>query len=525
MFKLSDKIIGTDIPNTGDISDEVFRVLDILSIKINSYGFSSSEKIDDSRINLRTPITGEVYGSISATTIDEIKEKISDAKSYYKEYAMIPAPKRGEFVRIYGNLLREYKNELGFLVSVDAGKILSEGLGEVQEMIDICDLALGQSRQLFGKVIASERPMHSMRETYLPLGVVGIVTAFNFPVAVFAWNAALAFICGDPVVFKPSDKCVVSAIAIYELAKRAAKEVGIDENVCQLVLGGIDAANTIASHVDIALLSVTGSTLAGAALSKIVNERFGKILLELGGNNAMIVTPSADIELATRAIVFSAAGTAGQRCTTLRRLIVHESIFEKLMEKVKKAYASLKIGNPLNSDTLIGPLIESNSSQAMELAIDNLSNNGQVVVGGERMFDAVYPDAYYRMPAIIKMESHIIDLDHETFAPLLSTITYCDIEEAIELNNKVPQGLSSSIFTTNIKEAELFMSPVGSDCGIVNVNIGPSGAEIGGAFGGEKQTGGGRESGSDAWKAYMRRTTNTTNYSDSLPLAQGVEFI
>lgn len=524
MFKLNDSVTSFEPPKTSDIADEVMRVLSILSIDLKKYGHSENLKSDDSRINLRTPITGQAYGSVLATTIEETNNKISKAHTYFKDYAMIPAPKRGEFVRVYGNLLREFKHEIGFLVSVEAGKIISEGLGEVQEMIDICDLAVGQSRQLFGKVIASERFEHSMRETYLPLGVVGVITAFNFPVAVYAWNSALAFICGDPVVFKPSDKCVLSAIAIHELAMRAAKESGIDENVCQLVLGGVESACALASNENIALLSVTGSTVAGAALSKIANERFGKVLLELGGNNAMIVAPSADLDMATRAIVFSAAGTAGQRCTTLRRLIIHESIIDEVLERVSRAYKSLKVGNPLNPDTLIGPLIEDRASNAMDTAIEKLSKNGELITGGERVYENL-ADAYYRKPTIIKMKIHSDDLDHETFAPVLSCVSYKTIEEAIELNNKVPQGLSSSIFTGDVKEAELFMSPKGSDCGIANVNIGPSGAEIGGAFGGEKQTGGGRESGSDSWKTYMRRATNTINYSDALPLAQGVEFI
>lgn len=525
MFELNEKITKFELPKTEDIKSEVLRILETLSIDLKNYGYTASEKNDETRIDLRTPITGQSYGSIKVTSQNEIEEMISSSNEYFKEFRTIPAPKRGEFVRLYGNLLREYKNEIGFLVSVEAGKILSEGLGEVQEMIDICDLAVGQSRQLFGKVIASERPGHSMRENYLPLGVVGIVTAFNFPVAVYAWNSALAFICGDPVVFKPSDKCVVSAIAIHELARRAANQAGIDERVCQLVLGGIDAANALAKNEQIALLSVTGSTIAGAALSKITNERFGKVLLELGGNNAMIVAPSADLDLATRAIVFAAAGTAGQRCTTLRRLIIHESIIDEVLERVSRAYLSLKVGNPLSHETLVGPLIEERSSQAMSSTLEKLQKDGELITGGQRVYEDIAPEAFYRKPSIVKMKKHTQDLDHETFAPVLSALSYKTLEEAIALNNRVPQGLSSSIFTSDVKEAELFLSPAGSDCGIANVNIGPSGAEIGGAFGGEKQTGGGRESGSDAWRSYMRRATNTVNYSDSLPLAQGVEFL
>lgn len=525
MFELNKNITTFEPPKTEDIAKEVHRILESMSIDLKDYGYSDSEKTDETRINLRTPITGETYGSVNTTSVEQANKMISVAAEYFKEFRTIPAPKRGEFVRVYGNLLREFKSEIGFLVSVEAGKILSEGLGEVQEMIDICDLAVGQSRQLFGKVIASERPGHSMRETYLPLGVVGVVTAFNFPVAVYAWNSALAYICGDTVVFKPSDKCVVSAIAIHELARRAAIDAGINEDVAQLVLGGIDAANALAANENIALLSVTGSTIAGAALSKIANERFGKVLLELGGNNAMIVAPSADLDLATRAIVFAAAGTAGQRCTTLRRLIIHESIIDEVLNRVAKAYTSLKVGNPLSHETLVGPLIEERSSKAMDATLEKIQKDGELITGSERVYEDITPNAFYRKPSIVKMNSHTSDLDHETFAPVLTAMSYKTIEEAIALNNKVPQGLSSSIFTSDVKEAELFLSPAGSDCGIANVNIGPSGAEIGGAFGGEKQTGGGRESGSDAWKAYMRRATNTINYSDSLPLAQGVEFI
>ncbi|HMS24229.1 MAG TPA: aldehyde dehydrogenase family protein [Acidimicrobiia bacterium] len=527
-YEIDPSITSATIPSTELIADEVQRVLARLGVDLHSYGFEKKISTDvgtvTERIALRTPITGESYGTIHATASQEIDSALGKAQQAFEGFRSTPAPARGEFVRVLGNLLREYKHELGFLVSVEAGKIVSEGLGEVQEMIDIADLAVGQSRQLFGKTIASERPSHVMRETYHPLGVVGVVTAFNFPVAVWAWNACLAFICGDPVVFKPSDKTGVSAIAIHELARRAARETGIDENISQLVLGGVEAARALASDDRIALLSVTGSTAAGAALAPLVQARFGKTLLELGGNNAMIVAPSADLDLAVRAITFSAAGTAGQRCTSLRRLIVHVDVIDELLERVVRAYSSLKVGNPLNADVLVGPLIQEHSSIAIDDALAQASQSGTVLVAPERMHVDAAPHAFYRRPGLVQLTSHIELLQHEIFAPLLNCVPYTELAEAIAMNNQVPQGLSSSIFTQDVREAELFLSDVGSDCGIANVNIGPSGAEIGGAFGGEKHTGGGRESGSDAWKAYMRRATNTVNYGDTLPLAQGVEF-
>ena len=480
---------------------------------------STSEKVA-----LRTPITGHTYATIPSASDTQIQESVTRAHNAFLEFRSIPAPRRGEFVRLLGNLLREYKHELGFLVSVEAGKIISEGLGEVQEMIDVADFALGLSRQLYGKVIASERPNHSMRETWHPLGVVGVVTAFNFPAAVWAWNACIAFVCGDAVVFKPSDKCSVVAIACHELAQRAARQVGLSDQISQLVLGGANAATQLAQNPEIELLSVTGSVQAGSALAPLVQERYGRTLLELGGNNAMIVTPSADLDLAVRAITFSAAGTAGQRCTTLRRLIVHKSVAEELLIRVSSAYASLKVGNPFHEGVLVGPVISEQSSLALDQSCEAAIENGTVIAPATRELAELARDAFYRRPGIMKVNGHIELLNHETFAPLLYVVEYEELDEAISMNNSVPQGLSSSIFTNDIREAELFLSDSGSDCGIANVNIGPSGAEIGGAFGGEKETGGGRESGSDSWKAYMRVQTNTINYGDSLPLAQGVEF-
>lgn len=521
-------ISGQEIPTTADIADEVERVITSLGIDLSQYGyvrgdFGTNVGTHGDVVYVRTPITGEAYATVHATNDHELDAAVNKAQLSFTALRTIPAPRRGEFVRIFGNLLREHKNELGFLVSVEAGKIVSEGRGEVQEMIDVADFAVGLSRQLYGKVIASERNRHTMRETWHPLGVTGVITAFNFPVAVWAWNACIAFVCGDPVVFKPSDKCSVSAIVCHELARRAAREVGIDEEVSQLVLGGVLAANSLAAHKDIALLSVTGSVAAGSALAPLVHERYGRTLLELGGNNAMIVAPSADLDLATRAIVFAAAGTAGQRCTTLRRLIVHRSIADDLIERIERAYRSLPIGNPLCPETLVGPLIGEPASHGLVVAVNKASENGSVVVDPARV--DLSSNAFYHQPSIVRMNAHEDIIDHETFAPLLYVLEYDELAEAIELNNRVPQGLSSSIFTTDVREAELFLSSSGSDCGIANVNIGPSGAEIGGAFGGEKTTGGGRESGSDAWKSYMRVQTNTINYGDELPLAQGVEFL
>jgi len=437
----------------------------------------------------------------------------------------VPAPQRGELVRRFGLALRDHKDALGRLVSLEAGKILSEGLGEVQEMIDICDFAVGQSRQLYGLTIASERRGHRLMEQWHPLGPIAVITAFNFPVAVWSWNTALALVCGDAVIWKPSEKTPLTAVACTALLRQV---IGDDDPVlgslAELALGGRAVGAALADDVRIPLVSATGSTAMGRALGPRVSARFGRALLELGGNNAMIVAPSADLDLARRAIVFSAVGTAGQRCTSLRRLIIHRSIYDELVESLTKAYLSVPIGDPLQEGTLMGPLIDGLAHTRMQAALATAKAQGGTVHGGDRVLEDRWPDAYYVTPALVEMAEQTPIVEEETFAPILYAMPYDDLEQAIAIQNGVPQGLSSSIFTTDVREAEAFVAPTGSDCGIANVNVGPSGAEIGGAFGGEKATGGGRESGSDAWKAYMRRSTVTVNYSRELPLAQGVQF-
>ena len=408
---------------------------------------------------------------------------------------------------------------------MECGKILQEGLGEVQEMIDICEFALGLSRQLYGLTIASERPGHKMMETWHPLGAIGVITSFNFPVAPWAWNFSLALVCGDPVVWKPSEKTPVSALACQALFARALKRFGpAPDGLMQVVIGGRECGERLADDPRLKLISATGSCRMGRHVGPRVAARFGRSLLELGGNNAMIVSSTADLELALRAILFSAVGTAGQRCTSLRRLIVHEDIYADLIPRLKKAYGGIPIGDPLDEDVLVGPLIDKGAYEAMGAALAKVSGEGGSVSGGDRVLEDRYMGAYYVKPAIVEMPRQTGTVREETFAPILYVLKYREFEDAIALHNDVPQGLSSSIFTTDLREAEAFTSAAGSDCGIANVNIGPSGAEIGGAFGGEKETGGGRESGSDAWKSYMRRATNTINYSDELPLAQGITF-
>ncbi len=486
--------------------------------------------IDKGDLDVFTPINGEKIATVLCHSAQHAQDAVNKSHQAFLAWRTVPAPLRGELVRLLGEELRASKDDLGALVTLECGKILSEGLGEVQEMIDICDFAVGLSRQLYGLTIASERPGHHMRETWQPLGVVGVITAFNFPVAVWSWNAALALVCGDPVIWKPSEKTPLTAMACMKIFDRAVtrfKAAGHDcpDNLVQLLIGHADIGETITNDDRVALMSATGSTRMGRAVGKNISKRMGKSLLELGGNNAMIVTPSADLTLAVRAIVFSAVGTAGQRCTTLRRLIVHNSMKETLLPQLQKAYGSLKVGNPLDKSTLVGPLIDQGSMEAMQSAIEQAKSEGGIVlVGGEIIEGAGENKGAYATPALIDMPSQSDIVRHETFAPILYVMTYEDLDEAIALNNNVPQGLSSCIFTTDMREAETFLSAVGSDCGIANVNIGPSGAEIGGAFGGEKETGGGRESGSDAWKVYMRRQTQTVNYSKELPLAQGVEF-
>jgi len=473
-----------------------------------------------------SPIDGSVLGQVHATPLTEVAAVITRAHAAQQTWRNMPAPQRGELVRLLGEELRTHKQALGTLVSLEAGKVLSEGLGEVQEMIDICDFAVGLSRQLYGLTIASERPGHRMMETWHPLGVVGVITAFNFPVAVWAWNAALALVCGDTVVWKPSEKTPLCALGVQAVFDRACQRFGAERtaHLSQLLMGRADVGQALVDHPQVALLSATGSTRMGQAVGPRVAARFGRSLLELGGNNAIIVAPSADLDMAVRAVAFAAAGTAGQRCTTARRLIVHASIHADLVSRLTRAFASFTIGSPLEDGTLVGPLIDGAAFDAMQSALQQAREQGGVVAGGERVLQDRYPDACYVRPALVQMPAQTAVVRHETFVPILYVMQYTDLQQAIALNNDVPQGLSSSIFTTDVREAEQFMSAAGSDCGIANVNIGTSGAEIGGAFGGEKQTGGGRESGSDAWKAYMRRATNTVNYSRELPLAQGVRF-
>jgi aldehyde dehydrogenase (NAD+) len=474
-----------------------------------------------------SPVDGALIGRVHATAPNEVANTAERAHAAYLRWRMLPAPQRGELVRLLGNVLRTHKQALGELVTLEVGKVASEGLGEVQEMIDICDFAVGLSRQLHGLTMASERPGHRMMETWHPLGVVGVVTAFNFPVAVWAWNAALAFVCGDAVIWKPSEKAPLCALAVQALFEKACTEFNqpeLTQDLSQVVLGLADVGQAMVGHERVALVSATGSTRMGRAVGEAVAARFGRSLLELGGNNAIIVAPSADLDMAVPAVAFAAAGTAGQRCTTARRLIVHASVYDDLVGRLKKAYSSFRIGAPTESGTLLGPLIDQAAFDGMQAALTQARQQGGVVHGGERALQARFPNAFYVGAALVEMPAQTDVVRHETFAPILYVLKYQTLAEAIALNNDVPQGLSSSMFTTDLREAETYLSAAGSDCGIANVNIGTSGAEIGGAFGGEKETGGGRESGSDAWRAYMRRATNTINYSSALPLAQGVRF-
>ncbi|PAU60638.1 aldehyde dehydrogenase family protein [Pseudomonas sp. PIC25] len=484
----------------------------------------SASAITNGTHPVHTPIDGSRIGTVALEDKAAVLARIDRAEQAFKAWRSVPAPRRGELVRLFGEVLREHKADLGELVSWEAGKITQEGLGEVQEMIDICDFAVGLSRQLYGLTIASERPGHHMRETWHPLGVVAVISAFNFPVAVWAWNATLALVCGNPVIWKPSEKTPLTALACQALFERALKAFGdAPEGLSQLVVGDRAAGEALVDDPRVALVSATGSTRMGREVAPRVAARFGRSILELGGNNAMILTPSADLDMAVRAILFGAVGTAGQRCTTLRRLIAHESVKDDIVARLKAAYSKIRIGHPLQGN-LVGPLIDRQSFDAMQTALAKARAEGGQVFGGERQLEAQFPNAYYVSPAIVEMPGQTEVVRHETFAPILYVMTYTDFDEALRMNNEVPQGLSSCIFTTDVREAEQFQSAAGSDCGIANVNIGTSGAEIGGAFGGEKETGGGRESGSDAWKAYMRRQTNTVNYSRELPLAQGIVF-
>ena len=480
-------------------------------------------------LTARSPIDGATLATLKCDTKESTAQKIAAAQRAFENWRSVPAPKRGELVRLFGEELRTNKEALGKLVTLEAGKILQEGLGEVQEMIDICDFAVGLSRQLHGLTIASERPGHRMMEQWHPLGVVGVISAFNFPVAVWAWNSALAFACGDSVVWKPSEKTPLTALASHALFDRAvarfkAQGGQVPEGLSSVILGRADVGEALVDDARVALISATGSTRMGRAVGARAAQRFAKTILELGGNNAMIVAPSADVKMALPAILFSAVGTAGQRCTTLRRLIVHSSLYDTIVARIKTAYASVRIGNPLEAGTLVGPLIDKLAFDGMQTALANARKDGAAITGGERVFQEAGADAYYVRPAIAEVTHQSDTVCHETFAPILYVMKYETMDDALALQNAVPQGLSSAIFTLDVREAERFLAAAGSDCGIANVNIGTSGAEIGGAFGGEKETGGGRESGSDSWKAYMRRATNTINYSTELPLAQGIKF-
>ncbi len=471
-----------------------------------------------------SPVDGTLIAKVKASTKEDYETAMSKAEEAFKTWRLVPAPKRGEIVRQMGDELRKFKEPLGQLVSYEMGKSLQEGLGEVQEMIDICDFAVGLSRQLYGLTMHSERPMHRMYEQWHPMGIVGIISAFNFPVAVWSWNAMIAWVCGDVCIWKPSSKTPLCAVACQNIIKTVLERNNVPEGVSCLVVGN-ESGDLINNDKRIPLVSFTGSTRIGRHVSKTVAERFGNTILELGGNNAIIVSEHADINMVLVGAVFGAVGTAGQRCTTTRRLIVHDSIYNKTLEVLKNAYGQLKIGNPLDSNNHVGPLIDKGAVQDYLNAIEKAkAEGGKIVVDGGVMEGEGYESGCYVKPCIIEAENHYHIVQEETFAPILYVMKYSTIQEAIDMQNGVPQGLSSSIFTNNMREMELFLSQAGSDCGIANVNIGTSGAEIGGAFGGEKETGGGRESGSDSWKAYMRRQTNTINYGSELPLAQGIRF-
>jgi aldehyde dehydrogenase (NAD+) len=520
------------IPMTAFLEQEFASILsapkeEAASI-LEGFGLAAS-RIEGGSRAVHSPITGEQLAALRDNTVDEVRAAIERSTAAFALWRLVPAPRRGEFVRLIGEELRRVKRELGHLVTLEAGKITSEGLGEVQEMIDICDFAVGLSRQLYGLTIATERPSHRMMETWHPLGPVGVISAFNFPVAVWSWNAALAFVCGNPVIWKPSEKTPLTALAVGEIVARAARRFEAEGNgtipagLSEIVIGdGAIGAALVADH-RVPLVSATGSTAMGRKVGPALAERFGRAILELGGNNAAIVTPTADLDLALRGIAFAAMGTAGQRCTSLRRLIVHRSIAGTLVSRLAKVWASAKVGDPRGEGTLVGPLIDEAAFTGMQTALSEARAAGATVHGGARV-EGLPGAGFYVHPALVEMPAQSGPMLRETFAPILYVVPYDTIEEAIALNNAVGAGLSSSIFTQSMREAELFIAAGGSDCGIANVNIGPSGAEIGGAFGGEKETGGGREAGSDAWKAYMRRATNTINYGNTLPLAQGVKF-
>jgi aldehyde dehydrogenase (NAD+) len=481
---------------------------------------------DGAEFTVTSPIDGSEIARFKNASTAQLEQTIVSAEKAFREFQSIPAPVRGELVRRIGNIAREHKDDLARVITLEAGKIMPESLGEVQEWIDICDFAVGLSRQLHGKTIVSERPGHRMMEQWHPLGPVAVITAFNFPMAVWSWNSMIGLVCGNAMVFKPSEKAPLCALACQAVVNKALDSMPeIPRDVSSVIIGDRDIGRKIAEDTRFPLVSATGSTAMGKHVSQTVGARLGRSLLELGGNNAMIVSDTADLDLALRAIVFAAAGTAGQRCTTLRRVIAQESIRDELIERLIKSYASLPVGDPAVEGTLVGPLIDQQSFDAMQAALQAaVAQGGEVLFGGERVTQGVPEGGYFVRPAIVSIAHDAPIVHQETFAPILYILSYRNVDEAIQIQNEVPQGLSSAIFTESMREAELFMSPVGSDCGIANVNIGTSGSEIGGAFGGENETGGGRESGSDAWKAYMRRTTNTVNYGGELPLAQGIIF-
>ncbi len=488
----------------------------------------AADRFTGGTLAVTSPVTGAEIGRLKEHSSEEAKAAIDKAHEAFLAWRDVPAPKRGELIRLLGEELRAGKAALGRLVSVEVGKITSEGLGEVQEMIDICDFAVGLSRQLYGLTIATERSEHRMMESWHPLGPIGIISAFNFPVAVWSWNAALAMVCGNSTIWKPSEKTPLTALAVQALFEKALKRYVAEggeapANLSTLIIGGRDLGELLVDHPKVPLVSATGSTAMGRAVGPRLAGRFARAILELGGNNAAVVCPTADLDLTLRGVAFSAMGTAGQRCTSLRRLFVHESVYDQLVPRLQKAYGSVTIGNPLEAGTLVGPLIDRHAFDRMQAALTEAKAAGGKITGGERV-ESGSAEAFYVRPALVEMPEQTGPVEQETFAPILYVMKYSDFDSAVALHNAVPQGLSSSIFTNDMREAETFVSARGSDCGIANVNLGPSGAEIGGAFGGEKETGGGRESGSDAWKAYMRRATNTINYGRTLPLAQGVKF-
>lgn len=513
------------MPSTTLTDTNINEVLKTLGIEETNHGCSTGRKHFGSgpTINSISPVDGQLIAQTTTGSHDDYKKVVETSRAAFSEWRMKPAPLRGEIVRQYGNKLREYKQELGTLVSYEMGKSLQEGLGEVQEMIDICDFAVGLSRQLHGLTMHSERFKHRMYEQYHPLGIVGIISAFNFPVAVWSWNTALAWVCGDVCIWKPSEKTPLCSIACQNIFAEVAQENDLPEGISCVINGDYKVGELMTADKNVPLISATGSIRMGKIVAQAVASRLGKTLLELGGNNAMIITPNADLKIAIPGIVFGAVGTAGQRCTSTRRLIIHESMYDKVKNTLVKAYEQVKIGNPLDENNHMGPLIDADAVKAYKAALEKVTaEGGNIIVNGGTIAN-LGSDCYVK-PAIAEVENHFEIVQHETFAPILYIMKYSTIEEAISLQNSVVQGLSSAIMTTNMREMETFLSHEGSDCGIANVNIGTSGAEIGGAFGGEKETGGGRESGSDAWKVYMRRQTNTINYSESLPLAQGIKF-